>query len=218
MRFFLSLLLIIISVLSGIRAQEPSPQTAAPLSPTPPVVAPSEQPPATPPPVEPPAVVVPPVPKAPPAPPPPPSPPLPEALIRPAPGGPVEEFVGHRFAEEKGSGWGWIKSPKEDWRKARWVALRETPGQSVAPWRALASREADQNYEYKMWGYFAGHRSYDPKLNEMNEVFVLDRYELIGPVAELKRKPGPSERFTRSSRTSRASSRENRPMPDSDSY
>lgn len=212
--------LLVLPGLGWIQAQEsvvlPAESSTAPAA----NVTPSGEPPTAPPsaPIEPPPAVVPLVPKAPPAPPPPPSPPLPEALIRPAPGGPVEEFIGHRFAEEKGSGWGWIKTAKEDWRKARWVVLRETPGQTVAPWRALASREADQNHQYKLWGYFAAHRSYDPKLNEMNEVFVLDRYELIGSAAALKRKPGPSERFTRSNKNSRASSRENRPMPDSDSY
>lgn len=131
-----------------------------------------------------------------------------------------EMFIGHRFYEEKAGGWGWIKKPNEDWRKARWATLKETPGHCVAPFRSLASKSADHNFEYKLWGHFADYQAYDPTMNEMLDVFVIDHYESLGPAEALKRNPGPPER-ARYSRKSRASSRESSPIltgPDADSY
>jgi hypothetical protein len=209
--------LVILLALSTGWGQEP-PLEAPPVPPpvplevdTPPPVSTEEEPVMEAPPQE----MAPPVPVKPKLPPPPPSPPLPQALLLPPPGGPIMEYIGHRFAEEKGAGWGWVKREKEDWRQAKWVCVRETPGKVVAPWRALGNRTADQNTQYKLWGYFAAHRVYDPVLDEMNEVFVLDRFEIIGEAAVLKRKPGPVERFSKPARASRASSRENRPIQES---
>ena len=141
----------------------------------------------------------------------PPSPPLPESLVSPPPGGPVEEFVGHRKTDKEGSGWGWIKRADEDWKKGRWVTLREN-AKHPAPWRALGKKDADENFEYRMWGYFAQQQVYDPIYDEMLTVFVLDHYESLGVAAPVLRQCGPEDRFANQGKASRASSRANRPM------
>ena len=113
---------------------------------------------------------------------------------------PDADYIGHRFAEPNDSGgWGWVKLPTDSWSKGgRWIALEETPGVASAPWRDLGptpTRTADQNYEYKMHGYFAPYQVYDPHTNEMLDVFVLESYETIGPAQPLKIRSGPEDRM-----------------------
>ncbi len=131
-------------------------------------------------------------------------------------------YIGHRFYEEKGGGWGWIKKEGDSWGSAKWVALKEDPilGR-VAPSRKMGSRSADQDYEYRMTGrYIEGKFAYDPHLDENLPVFAIESYQSLGPAKPIDRKPGPPERFTRA-RRSRSSSRDDRPIiqhPDSDSF
>jgi hypothetical protein len=122
----------------------------------------------------------------------------------------VEQFIGHRKTDKDGSGWGWIKKSDEDWRKARWVSLRET-AKTPAPWRALGNKMADEDFEYNIWGYFANHQVYDPIYDELLDVFVIDHYESLGVAKPLSRQPGPPERFSSHGRSS-ASSRADRPI------
>lgn len=121
----------------------------------------------------------------------------------PEPANPADaaDYIGHRYYEDTidSGGWGWVKLPTESWKRARWVALRETPGAAPAPYRALGgNRTADQNYEYKMRGYFAPYQVYDPHTDEMLDVFVLLSCEPIGPAEPLSNRPGPDSRRGRS--------------------
>jgi len=109
------------------------------------------------------------------------------------------DYIGHRYAEPNDSGgWGWIKLPTDSWAKGgRWIALEETPGVASAPWRDMGpnpTRTGDQNYEYKMHGYFATYQVYDPHTNEMLDVFILESYETIGPAQPLSIRSGPEDR------------------------
>lgn len=65
----------------------------------------------------------------------------------------------------------------------------------LTPSRRLGKRDADQNYEYKMTGYFSDKEAYDPHLDETDTIFVLESYQSLGPVKPLDRKPGPASRF-----------------------
>jgi hypothetical protein len=106
-----------------------------------------------------------------------------------------DEFVGHRFVEEKGQGWGWVKRPRDDWRKARWVALKENPEGAMAPGRArLPKSTDDHNTRYRLWGAFLDRKVYDPKTDELLDVFVIDGWELIGIDRPPDIPPGPKER------------------------
>lgn len=130
-------------------------------------------------------------------------------------------YVGHRYYEEKGGGWGWIKLEGDSWGSAKWVALKEDPFRGILiPSRKMGGRSADQDYEYKFTGYFFNKDAYDPHLDETMPIFVIESYQSLGPAKPLERKPGPPMRFTRSKK-SRSSSREDRPIiqsPDSDSF
>ena len=120
-------------------------------------------------------------------------------------------WTAHRFTDEMGGqGWGWIKKSTDGWGSAKWIALQETPGLAVAPHRKLTKSDADTNWEYKFWGKFATYQAYDPHLDEMLPVFILQGYEVIGPANALNNKVGASNRIQH--RPSGASSRPGSPI------
>jgi len=108
------------------------------------------------------------------------------------------DYIGHRYNEpDDTGGWGWVKLPNEAWSRGRWVTLRETPGLAVAPWRTAGSRDADQNWEYKIHGFFAPYQVYDPHTDEMLDVLVVESIEPIPgatPATPLSLNPGPRDR------------------------
>ena len=203
----------------------PPPAAAAPAAPDATAPAPTPDAPAVVP-----APVAAPAPDAAPAP----APPADEAVARAVPVAPIPpvaktkfplpardpaipegDYIGHRYAEPNDSGgWGWIKLPTDSWAKGgRWIALEETPGVASAPWRDMGpnpTRTGDQNYEYKMHGYFAAYQVYDPHTNEMLDVFVLESYEAIGPAQPLSIRSGPEDRHGDLRRSGFSS----RPRPD----
>ncbi len=120
-------------------------------------------------------------------------------------------WVAHRFVDDMGgSGWGWVKKKGDGWGSAKWVALQENPGLAVAPYRKLLLHDADNNWEYKFWGSIAAYKAYDPHLDEMVPVFILQGYEVVGSANPLNIKTGPSDRVRH--RPSGASSRNSRPI------
>lgn len=120
-------------------------------------------------------------------------------------------FIAHRGLDpDGGMGWGWLRKSTDDWSDGKWIALQEQPGLAVAPFRKLKLREGDENWEFKFWGHYAPYKAYDPHLDEMLPVFVLQGYEVIGQAAPLKLRVGPSDRPH--SRGSGASSRSSNPI------
>jgi hypothetical protein len=120
-------------------------------------------------------------------------------------------WMAHRFADPMGGqGWGWVKKSGDGWGSATWIALQETPGLAVAPHRKLVKGDADSDWEYKFWGRMATYKAYDPHLDEMLPVFILQGYEVIGPASPLRNKVGAPDRIQH--RPSGASSREGRPI------
>ena len=120
-------------------------------------------------------------------------------------------WIAHRLVDPmEGEGWGWVKKNGQGWGSATWIALQETPGLAVAPHRKLVKADADVDWEYKFWGKMAAYKAYDPHLDEMLPVFVLQGYEVIGPASPLEIKVGPPGRIQHL--PSGASSRSNRPI------
>jgi hypothetical protein len=120
-------------------------------------------------------------------------------------------WIAHRLVDEMGGqGWGWVKPSDAGWNSAQWIALQETLGLAVAPHRKLVKNDADIDWEYKFWGSFASYKAYDPHLDEMLPVFILEGYEVIGPASPLNIHVGPPDRVIH--RPSGASSRSNRPI------
>ncbi len=122
-----------------------------------------------------------------------------------------EFWIAHRYIDDEGGqGWGWIRKSSDDWDDGIWIALQETLGLAVAPHRKLAATSTDTDWEYKFWGHLAPYEAYDPRLDELLPVFVLQGYEVIGPANPLRIKVGPPDRIDH--RPSGASSRDSRPI------
>ena len=120
-------------------------------------------------------------------------------------------YVAHRGIDDQGGqGWGWLRKSNDSWSDGQWIALQEQPGIAVAPFRKLTKRDGDADWEYKFWGHYAPYKAYDPHLDELLPVFVLDGYEVVGPAAPLRLLVGPPDRPH--SRGSGASSRSSNPI------
>ena len=120
-------------------------------------------------------------------------------------------FVAHRGIDtDGGMGWGWLRKSTDDWSDGKWIALQEQPGIAVAPFRKLKTRDGDSDWEFKFWGRYASYKAYDPHLDELLPVFVLQGYEVVGPAAPLRLRIGPPDRPH--SRGSGASSRSTSPI------
>ncbi|MES2307538.1 MAG: hypothetical protein V4507_01650 [Verrucomicrobiota bacterium] len=125
-------------------------------------------------------------------------------------------FLGARYYDKKAGGWGWVKKPDENWKQARWVAIKETPHKFHTPHRSLPNAEADHEFQYKLLGYFADYQVYDPIRDELLDVFVIQGYESLGLQKSIERKPGPPSRFT--SKKSGAYTRRNSVQADDDNF
>jgi hypothetical protein len=51
--------------------------------------------------------------------------------------------------------------------------------EKLAPDRERLEFGSDNNYEYKLYGYFSGDKVYEPASNGIYPEFVLKKYELI---------------------------------------
>jgi hypothetical protein len=125
--------------------------------------------------------------------------------------GGADYFIAHRGIDtDGGQGWGWLRKSTEEWDDGKWIALQEQPGIAVAPFRKLTKRDGDADWEFKFWGHYAPYKAYDPHLDELLPVFVLQGYEVIGPQPQLRLRIGPPGRPH--SRGSGASSRSSSPI------
>jgi len=90
---------------------------------------------------------------------------------------PGDYFIGRRYYKPDFKFWGYVRRPGEPWSKAQMVMLNEK--QKLAPDREKQTFGFDNNYEYKLFGYFSGERVYEPASNTIYPEFVLKGYELI---------------------------------------
>src|SRR6266571_2264890 len=66
---------------------------------------------------------------------------------------PGNYFIGRRYFKTDFKFWGYVRRPGEPWSMAQMVMLNEK--QKLAPDRAELKFGADNNYEYKLYGYFS---------------------------------------------------------------
>lgn len=96
-------------------------------------------------------------------------------------------FIGRRYFKSNFRFWGYIRRPGQPWSTATLVMLNEN--KKLAPDRSKlgpgtgSSYEAhagfDNDYEYRLHGYFSGDQIYELVSNRVYPEFVLTGYELI---------------------------------------
>ena len=91
---------------------------------------------------------------------------------------PGDYYIGRRYYKiPQYKFWGYIRKPGQPWSTAQLVVLNEK--EKLAPDREQLNFGSDNNYEYKLWGYFSGDKVYDAGSNGFYPEFVLKKYELI---------------------------------------
>ena len=100
---------------------------------------------------------------------------------------PGDYFIGRRYFKSNYRFWGYIRRPGRPWNSAVLVMLNEN--KMLAPDRSQlgpgtgASYENnagfDNDYEYKLTGYFSGDRIYELVSNRTYPEFVLTGYTLL---------------------------------------
>jgi len=86
-------------------------------------------------------------------------------------------FVGRRFYRRSFFFWGYIRQPRQPWSTAKLVMLNEQ--KVLAPDRQANTPGSDNNFEYRLQGYFSGQTVYEPASNSFYPEFVLTGYKLI---------------------------------------
>src|ERR1700688_3789673 len=86
-------------------------------------------------------------------------------------------YIGRRYFKPDFKFWGYVRRPNQPWSTAQLVMLNEK--QKLAPDRERLSFGSDNNYEYKLYGYFSGDKVYEPASNGVYPEFVLKGYEEI---------------------------------------
>ena len=72
-------------------------------------------------------------------------------------------FIGRRMYKVDYKVWGWVREPGKPWNTAKLVMLNEQ--RMLAPDRARNKLGSDNNYEYRLTGYFSGETVYEPASN-----------------------------------------------------
>jgi hypothetical protein len=91
-----------------------------------------------------------------------------EAIRKEPPG---NYFIGRRMYKVEYKIWGWLREPGKPWKTAKLVMLNEQ--RVLAPDRAQGKIGSDNNYEYRLRGYFSGDTVYEPASNGFYPEFVL---------------------------------------------
>jgi hypothetical protein len=90
---------------------------------------------------------------------------------------PGNYFIGRRFYRRSYFFWGYVRKPREPWASAQLVMLNEQ--KLHAPDREANAIGYDNNYEYRLEGYFSGDKVYEPASNQFYPEFVMTRYQQI---------------------------------------
>lgn len=97
-------------------------------------------------------------------------------------------YIGRRYHIVSTRFWGYLRKPGAPWSTAKLVVMNEAkkrnPDRLPEDGPAGQRHGYDQNYEYKIQGYYTGKTVYDPNSDQVLPEFMLTGYELI------QRKPG----------------------------
>jgi hypothetical protein len=114
-------------------------------------------------------------------------------------------YYGRRYHVDKTRFWGYLRKPRQPASQAKLVLFKEDRKKNPdrLPEDAPPGRRFsfDNNYEYRIKGYYTGSEAYDPNSNRFLPVFMLTDYDL------LDRDPGwlfsPEDHYNRRSVTLR---------------
>ena len=106
------------------------------------------------------------------------SPSVAAAIANEAPG---NYYIGRRYYKKDYKMWGWVRKPGQPWKSSRLVMMNEDT--KLAPDRAGGTLGVDNNYEYRLEGYFTGGQVYEPASNTFYPEFVLTGYNVISTAA-----------------------------------
>jgi hypothetical protein len=116
-------------------------------------------------------------------------------------------FYGRRYFVRKTRFWGYVRKPRQSASRAKLVLLREDKVKAPdrLPEDGPSGRRYgyDNNFEYRLRGYYTGQSGYDPNSNQVLPEFMLTGYDVVN------RQPGwlfrPDDRYsdTRITLTSR---------------
>ncbi len=90
---------------------------------------------------------------------------------------PGDYYIGRRYFKPYYKFWGYLRRPGQPWSTAKLVMLNEK--YKLAPDREQLSFGSDNNYEYKITGYYSGDTVYEPASNSIYPEFVLKTIQLI---------------------------------------
>ena len=92
-------------------------------------------------------------------------------------------YYGRRYFVEKTRFWGYLRKPGQPWSRAKLVIFNEqkktNPDRLPEDGPAGQRYAFDNNYEYKIRGYFTGRDDYEPNSNQFLPEFMLTGYELL---------------------------------------
>jgi len=97
-----------------------------------------------------------------------------QAIAAEAPG---KYFVGRRLFRRNYFFWGYVREPRQSWSTAKLVMLNEQ--KTHAPDRQANAMGSDNNFEYRLEGYFSGQTVYEPASNSFYPEFVLTGYKVV---------------------------------------
>lgn len=108
-------------------------------------------------------------------------------------------YYGRRYYVEKTRFWGYLRQPRQPWSRAKLVVMREdkkrTPDRLPESSVPGSGYSFDNNYEYRIRGYYTGRDVYEPNSNQFLPEFMLTGYEVVNTT------PGwlfsPSDRYDR---------------------
>jgi len=91
-------------------------------------------------------------------------------------------FYGRRYYIQKTRFWGYVRRPHQSWDQSKLVLINESkkkqPDRLPENGPSGARYGFDQNYEYRLNGYFTGRDAYDPNSNQQLPEFMLTGYEV----------------------------------------
>jgi hypothetical protein len=92
-------------------------------------------------------------------------------------------YYGRRYFVEKTRFWGYLRKPRQPWSRAKLVIFNEQKMRNpdrLPEDGPVGQRYAyDNNYEYRIHGYFTGREDYEPNSNQFLQEFMLTGAQVV---------------------------------------